>query len=133
MYYNEFGYHVGTKQAAEDIIGYKPEGGKVMKLYTKLGKTIRTPDIFGKVSTIHDYIYTVRGEYGKTIEPEQLEGRTSVMGNTFPDKAQLQKLHELCVDWKNNDYDPTATDKIMQAKLYARADFFNAASDCFSR
>ena len=113
--YNEIGYHVGTKKAAEMINDYKLDGGKVMKLYTKLGKTIKTPDIFGKITTMHDYIYAVRGETNKTIAIDDLEGNTAKMGNNFPNNAQLEKLHKLCVEWVESNYDPSMPESIMEA------------------
>ena len=114
-YFNEFGYHVGTKKAAEMINDYKLDGGKVMKLYTKLGNTIKTPDVFGKITTMHDYIYAVRGEIGKTIAIEDLEGNTAKMGNNFPNNAELEKLHQLCVEWVDSNYDESMPEQIMKA------------------
>ena len=105
LYENEFGFHVGTKKAAEDRIKYNLNG-KVMKLYTKLGKTIRTPDVFGYFAGMHDYIFYVRGELDKVSDMDFLKtnGRTKKLGNKFPDSPLLDELHAAYVDFVDSGY-----------------------------
>lgn len=66
---NEIGYHVGTKKAAESRVKDNPDG-KIMRLYTRLGKTIQTPDVFGLWHGVHDYVSYVLGD---TLSPSDLE------------------------------------------------------------
>lgn len=103
LYDREFGYHVGTKKAAEDRIQYRLNG-KVLKLYTRLGKTIKTTDVFGYFAGMHDYIFYVRGEMDKVSDTEFLEsmGRKKKFKNRFPDSEILDKLHNAYIEFKEN-------------------------------
>ena len=105
IYVNEFGYHVGTKAAAEDRVQYRLNS-KVLKLYTKLGKTIRTPDVFGYLAGMHDYIFYVRGELDKVSDMGFLkqDERTKKYRNKFPRNSLLDALHDSYVDFVESGY-----------------------------
>ena len=105
LFRNEFGYHVGTKKAAEDRVQYKLNS-KVLKLYTRLGKTIRTTDVFGYFAGMHDYIFFVRGETDKISDPDFIKemGRKKKLGNKFPENEHLDKLHNAYVEFVKDGY-----------------------------
>ena len=65
----EIGYHVGTKSAAEQRVQYELNKN-IMRLYTKLGKTIQMPDVFGLWNGIHDYVCYVLDEEDSMVDRE---------------------------------------------------------------
>ena len=66
---NEVGYHVGTKNAAEDRVKYSLNKN-IMHLYTNIGKTIRMPDVFGLWHGVHDYVLYVVGNEDGMVDRE---------------------------------------------------------------
>ena len=105
LYRNEFGYHVGTKKAAEDRTQYKMNP-KVMRLYTRLGNTIQTTDVFGYFAGMHDYIFFVRGEMEKIVDKDFIKemGRKKKLRNNFPDHPSLDELHTAYMAFHKNGY-----------------------------
>lgn len=115
LYRNEFGYHVGTKSAAEDRVQYGLNS-KVLKLYTSLGKTIRTPDVFGYFAGMHDYIFFVRGELDKVSDMDFLKQnkRTKKHGNKFPHNDLLDTLHNAYVEFVESGYKGSKANAVVE-------------------
>lgn len=115
LYHNEFGYHTGTRKAAEDRVQYRLNA-KVLKLYTNLGKTIRTPDVFGYFAGMHDYIFWVRGETDKISDMDFLKqyGRTKKFKNTFPSNDTLDRLHSAYVEFVESGYKGSKANAVVE-------------------
>lgn len=115
LFRNEFGYHVGTKKAAEDRVQYNLNS-KVLKLYTRLGKTIRTTDVFGYFAGMHDYIFFVRGETDKISDPDFIKemGRKKKLGNKFPENEHLEKLHNAYVEFVKDGYKNSKANEVVE-------------------
>lgn len=105
MYRNEFGYHVGGEKAAKSRVEFELNP-KIMRLYTKLGKTIQTTDVFGYFAGMHDYIFYVRGEMDKIEDLDFIKqlGRKKKLRNKFPENEILEQMHGAYVDFHENGY-----------------------------
>lgn len=61
---NEFGLHMGSKQAAEDRLNDTVGSfGYMYHLYMNPGKSKQLPDIFGEYTAMFDYVNYLHGDY----------------------------------------------------------------------